>query len=125
MNTNCVVSNSLLWKGEEKFLSLADQRRFCLGIPGWCPCIDCTEPEIATIDPGKLLSHKRNAAGSSAGSKIHHDSNLKPVAKKVNEKVEDRFLLDVTTEELEVFMEGGCPKNTTKSNEWAIRNLKA
>ena len=129
MNNNCVVSDSLLWKGEEKFLSLADQRRFCLGIPGWCPCINCTEPEMATIDPGKPLGRKRRTAGSSASSstgiKINDDSNLEPVAKKVSEKVEDRFLFDVTSEELENFMEGECPKNTTKNNEWAMRNFKA
>ena len=94
MNADCVVSDSLLWKGEEKFLSLADQRRFCLGIPGWCPCIDCTEPKMASIDSGKPLGRKRKT-----GSKIHDTSNLKPVAKKVDEKVEDRFLFDVTTEE--------------------------
>ena len=121
MNTDCVVSDSLLWKGEEKFLSLADQRRFCLGIPGWCPCINCTEPEMATIDPSKPLGRKRKTTES----KIHDTSNLEPVAKKVDEKVEDRFLFDVTTEELENFMEGECPKNTVKSNEWAIRNFEA
>ena len=85
--------------------------------------------EMATIDPGKPLGHKQRTAGSlalsSAGSKIHDDPNLEPVAKKVYEKVEDRFLFDVTSEELENFMEGECLKNTTKNNEWVIRNFKA
>ena len=113
MDTECVVSDSLLWKGEEKFLSLDDQRKFCLGLAGWCPCIDCTDPEMASTDPNKPLSLKRKATGTK--------TNEEPAAK----KVDNRFLFDVTTEELENFMEGGCPKNTTKSNEWAIRNFEA
>lgn len=111
-----VVSSSLLWKGEKKFLSLADQRKFCLGIVGWCPCVDCIDSEMATIDPNKPLSLKRKAASSDFTS-----SSKEPAAK----KVDDRFLFDVTIEEIESFMEGECPKNTTKSNVWAVRNFEA
>lgn len=63
MNTG-VVSDSLLWRGEKRFLSLADQRKFCLGIVGWCPCIDCTSPEMALIDQEKPLSLKRKMTAS-------------------------------------------------------------
>ena len=89
------------------------------------PCIDCLEPEMATIDPGNPLGRKQNTAGCSAGSKAQDHSNLKQVAKKVYKKMEDRFLFDVTTEELKIFMEGECAKNTTKKNEWAIQIFKA
>ena len=92
----CVVSDSLLWKGEVKFLSLDDQRKFCLGLPGSCPCIDYTDPEMASTDPNKPLSLKRKGTGSK--------TNEQPAAK----KVDNRFLFDVTTEELENFMEGNA-----------------
>ena len=111
MNSECIVSESLLWKGEKKYLSLADQRKFCLGLPGWCPCVDCTDPEMATTDPDKPLSLKRKAP----------TRDQEPAAK----KIDDRFLFDITIEELDNFMEGECPKNTTKSNGWAVRNFEA
>lgn len=118
MNTECVVSDSLLWRGEKRFLSLADQRKFCLGIVGWCPCIDCTSPEMALIDQEKPLSLKRKMTASKSAD---CESDEEPSAK----KIDDRFLFDVTSEEIESFMEGECPRNTTKNNEWAVRNFEA
>lgn len=55
---------------------------------------------------------------------MNQEPTASPAAKKVDEKI-DRFLFDVTTEELENFMEGECPKNMTKSNEWAVWNFEA
>ena len=72
---------------------------------------------MASIDPDKPLSLKRKASTSKTGG----DTNQEPAAK----KVDDRFMFNVTTEELENFMEGECPKNTTKCNEWAVRNFEA
>ena len=61
--------------------------------------------EMASTDPKKPLSLKQKATRSKA--------NEEPIAK----KVDNHLLLDITTEEHEKFMEGECPKNTTKSNE--------
>ena len=64
MNAECVVSDLLLWKGEKWSLLLADQRKFCLGIIGCRPCIDCASPKMASIDPNKPLSLKLKATAS-------------------------------------------------------------
>ena len=36
----------------------------------------------------------------------------------------DRFSFDTTVDELEKLMEGECPSNTAKNNEWAYRNFE-
>ena len=71
---------------------------------------------MAHIDPDKPLSLKRKATASKLA-----ELDKEPAAK----KVDDRFSFDVTTEEIESFMEGECPQNTTKSNEWVVRNFEA
>ena len=66
---------------------------------------------MVSIDPCKPLNRKRKPTASKLDA-----SNNELVAK----KVDNRFLFDVTTQEIESFMEGECPSNTTKSNEWAV-----
>ena len=75
MNSECVVSNLLLWKDENKFLSLDNRRKFCLGIVRWCPCVDCTDPEMACVDPSKPLSCKQKPTTSKLD-----ESDKEPVA---------------------------------------------
>ena len=50
-----------------------------------------------------------------------HESDEEPSAK----KIDDRFLFDVTSKEIASFMEGECPRNTTKNNEWELHNFEA
>ena len=111
---NTCVSESLLCKGK-KSLSLSEQRRFCLGLPGWCPCIDCSPLPMASKDPSKPLSLKRKERAADQSS----------LEKRPSKKKNDRFTFDVTTDDLEGFMEGSCPENTAKSTEWAVRNFEA
>ena len=42
-----------------------------------------------------------------------------------NENHVERFQFDCNANELETFKEGECPKNTTKSNDWTLRNFRA
>ena len=75
---------------------------------GWCPCIDCIHPEITYTDPKKPLRLKQKATLSKA--------NEEPVAK----KVDDHFLFDITTEELEKFMEEECLRTLLRvMNGWS------
>ena len=112
---NTCVSESLLWKGEKKVLALSEQRRFCLGLPGWCPCTDCSSElllPMASKDPRKPLSLKRKEPTAT--------TREEPPPKKGS----DRFSFDVTVDDLEGFMEDSCPENTMKSTEWALRNFE-
>jgi len=40
-------------------------------------------------------------------------------------KTEERYLFDVTLEDITKFKEGECPLNTEKNTEWAVRNFEA
>ena len=42
---------------------------------------------------------------------------------KKGDKTDERYLFDVTFDDLNKFKEGECPANTEKNTEWAIRNL--
>jgi len=64
---------------------------------------------MATKDPRKPLNLKRK-------EKAHKKTPCEPAAKKRNPE-NDRFSFNVTTDELEGFMEGSCPENTVKSTE--------
>ena len=41
------------------------------------------------------------------------------------ENIGDRFSFDTTSDELEKLMEGECPVNTAKNNEWAYKNFES
>ena len=41
------------------------------------------------------------------------------------ENICDRFSFDTTVDELEKLMEGECPANTAKNNEWAYNNFES
>ena len=52
---------------------------------------------------------------------VKHESDKEPSAN----KIDDYFLFDVTSKEIASFMEGECPCNTTKNNEWPLCNFEA
>jgi len=66
---NTCVSESLVWKGGKKTLSLSEQRRFCLGLLGWCPCINCSPLPMASKYPSKRLSLKRKETADQSSLK--------------------------------------------------------
>ena len=41
------------------------------------------------------------------------------------ENISDRFSFDITLDELEKLMEGACPVNTAKNNEWTYNNFES
>ena len=43
---------------------------------------------------------------------------------KENNEREDRFVFDVTIDDLAKFKEGETPTNTEKNTEWALRNFE-
>lgn len=49
MNDKKVVVSSSLIRTEPRIpLSKEDGKRFCLGLPGWCPCEDCQSGACST-----------------------------------------------------------------------------
>ena len=48
--TKSVISESLLRKLELKVAQSNEPNSdFCLGLPGWCPCLSCSPPEPPTV----------------------------------------------------------------------------
>ena len=75
-------------------------------------------PAVPNTDPDKPLSLKQKETVSELAL---CESNEVPAAK----KVDDCFMFDFISKEIESFMDGECPRNTTKNNEWAVCNFEA
>ena len=108
-----IVSKSLLRDSSD--LPTDNLKKFCLGLPDWCPC--CIEGMAEKENVTKLLHLmlQRHVANVWAWS-----GN---VAKKTKES-EEWFSFDIITEDLAAFQKGECPANTAKSTEWAFRNFE-
>ena len=49
--SNGVISDSLLQKLELKVAQSKEPNSdFCLGLPGWCPCLLCSPPPVVMDD---------------------------------------------------------------------------
>ena len=52
-STDCVV----ILKREKPVLMEEEQRHFCLGLPGWCPCPDCSLPDAVSMETARAKNH--------------------------------------------------------------------
>ena len=147
--TQTIVSSSLIVKN--KPTKHYREEDFCLGIPGWCPCSDCASFSLDSIprlqEQGSLSTSmetskkglKRKRTEDLKGKTTDRsadiiedvfasglcsidDIEMETDAEKEN--ICDRFSFD-TTVELEKLMEGECPANTAKNNEWAYNNFES
>ena len=125
-----VVSKSILER--KPVLNKEEQRRFCLGLPGWCPCPDCsTLTTSATCkDTTKAPSAMEAAKGKKSLSLKRTREKVLPIVEASEEPSgkrnpdDDRFDFNITSDDLSKFMEGNTPANTEKSTSWAIRNFE-
>ena len=116
-----VVSKSLIACPPKSFIP---NRRFCLGLPEWCPCcMDKSDDE-----PAKSLKLKRPHANcdhlAQASKKTKDSTESKSLENSKGDIDADRFDFDTTLEELDTFKEGSCPANTAKNTEWAVRTVE-
>ena len=121
----CEIVSESLFKVNSS-LPAEDLKKFCLGLPGWCPCCIATEmdKEIPIPKPprGKSLSLKRTRTTNITGESCKQESRSE--SKKMKES-DERFNFDVTFDELSAWQKGECPANTAKSTEWAVRNFES
>lgn len=144
-----VVSESLIRKDPIPSVGPEFYKSFCLGLPDWCPCCIKT----AEQRKGKSLSLKRRyvtlsdqesskksnkpidrlqstssnqekseksiADNRPRATPLYHDNSKK------SDRTDERYLFDVTFDDLSKFKEGECPANTEKNTEWAIRNFES
>ena len=111
--SRAVVSPSLLRRSPKPGVSSEQYQSFCLGLPEWCPC--CIKMAERKRKP---LSLKRPRVDQSDKENDDHEQQ------KIS-KTEERYLFDVTLEDITKFKEGECPLNTEKNTEWAVRNFEA
>ena len=70
-----------------------------------------------TNNQGK--SQKSIADNRPRATPLYHDNSKK------SDRTDERYLFDVTFDDLSKFKEGECPANTEKNTEWAIRNFES
>ena len=136
-----VVSESLISKDPVPSVGPEFYKPFCLGLLDWCPC--CIK--MAEQRKGKSLSLKRphvtvsdqenskktsetvdrqQVKLTSISSNQENGEKSKADNSKKSDKTDERYLFDVTFDDLNKFKEGECPANTEKNTEWAIRNFE-
>ena len=97
---DCVVSKFILERGKS-VLTQQEQQDFCLGLPGWCLCSDCSPGGMdqARCKKAMSLKWKREV------SLIAVEDSEEPI-KKTEKHNDEHFDLSVTSEDLSKFMEG-------------------
>ena len=131
MSKREVVSESLILTSSKPGVQKEHYKKFCLGLPDWCPC--CAGKELNMAENSNPNGGVKNSKGRSSSGKslqlkqTRATTKTKPVPpdqKKVK-NYDDRFSFDVTIEELDAFKEGDCPNNTVKNTEWAVRTFES
>jgi len=137
---NKVVSETLLVKERGAIPEEKLANKFCLKLPGWCPCLNCHDFDqpvhlwIAACNKKMLGRLKRKAPEnfgecSKKSKKKFRKRPIEAAEEKSdndeNANIAGRFQFDYNFDELQKFKEGECPENTTKSNDWALRNFHA
>lgn len=104
-----IVSKSIL-EQEKPVLTEEEERNFCLGLPGWCLCRDCSPPtNMAQTKGNKSLSLKRKGEVSLLVTEDTGEPSTK-----MGMQDDERFNFNVTSDDLSKFMEGETPANTEK-----------
>ena len=116
-----VVSKSFIARPPKSFVP---NRRFCLGLPEWCPC--CMDK--SDDKPAKSLKLKRPRAKchhlAQASKKTKDSTQSKSLENSKGDIDADRFDFNTTLEELNTFKEGSFPANTAKNTEWAVQTVE-
>ena len=135
-DTEAIVSISLLKRKPNAPLCKEEQKRFCLGLKDWCSCDFCggrLMETFLTADAGKSrplclkLKWKRPVVLNMVDLTVEEDmfESSSGKSKKVdNSRRDDRFLFNVTLDDLNKFKEGESPANTIKNNMWALKNFQ-
>ena len=131
IDTKVIVSSSLITNKPRAPLSKEDQKLFCLGLDSWCPCDNCGGHIMESVDRSttksstlslKLKRKRHDVSNEVTKEEEIQEETFEPCGKMP--KVDDRFLFDVTLDDLNKFKEGDCPVNTAKNTMWALRNFQ-
>ena len=132
----------------QNYFATADSRNYysaCMGLPGWCPCINCTasatsssindnEPnEVTQVNnaESKPLTHRplslnqcrKRVPSEECSESLEVATGSKKPPKSTVADLEERFIFNIDEDDLETFKKGECSANTTKSTEWAMKNF--
>ena len=144
-----VMSESLIRKDPISSVGPNFYISFCLGLPDWCPCcikmaeqqkgksLSLKRPHVALsdqesskksnkpIDRLQSTSSNQEKSEKSIADNRPHATPLYHNNSKKSDRTDERYLFDVTFNDLSKFKEGECPANTEKNTEWAIRNFES
>ena len=136
---------------DQNYFSIADSRNYCLGLPGWCPCINCAasttssstvaisdnEPdevtqlknvetvysEPLTRCPLSLNRRRKRVASEECSESPAVATGSKKPQKSAAALPEERFSFDIGEDDLEIFKKGECPPHLSlQASQKAIEN---
>ena len=105
-NSKVVVSSCLIRMKPRISLSKEDKKRFCLGLPDWCPCCDCSMVDLVgssvdelvmKLDVNKPLRLKHS---KSRCIELPKGDSLEPGNKELKVDADQGFMFDVTCDDL-------------------------
>ena len=122
------MSSSLIRMNPHVLLSSEYRKAFCLGLPDWCPCDDCSKVESVEepvkssttlkLDDKKPLKLKHNK--NRCSNELTKSESLEPCSKEPKVDADQR----ITNDDLNKLKENNCPANTLKNNMWALKTFK-
>ena len=120
------MSSCLIRTNPRVLLSSEYGKAFCLGLPDWCLCDDCSKVESVEepvkshttlkLDDKKPLKPKHNKNRC----KLTKSELLEPRSKEPKVDADQRFTFEMN-DDLNKLKEGNCPANTLKNNVWALK----
>lgn len=118
VNSEETVSNSLIRTKPCVPLSSEDGKPFCLGLPDWCPCNDCSkvksveEPVKSSmtlkLDDKKPLKLKSNK--NRCGNELTKSESLESSSKELKADTDQPFMFEMTNDDLNKLKEDGYSK---------------
>ena len=123
---DCIVSKSILER-KKPILTEEEERNFCLGLPGWCLCHECSptsEPTSMALSTAQAKGKKSLSLKRKREVPLFVTEDTGEPSKKIETQDNERFDFNVTSDDLSKFMEGETPANTEKSTTWAIKNFE-
>ena len=137
---------------DQNYFITTESRNYWLGLPDWCPCINCTvkmtsSSSVTIIDDksdevtqckntemvySKQLNSRPLSLNRCRKRVPSEDCSENPTAVTGSNKPqkctagvpEEWFSFNIGEDDLETFKKGECPANTTKSMEWSMKNFE-
>ena len=108
---DCIVSKSSL--EHKKPILTEEERNFCLGLPGWCLCHECSSTSESTSEPTSMASSMAQAKGKKSLSlkrkrevPLLATEDTEEASKKIEMQDNEWFDFNVTSDDEQIYGRG-------------------